>query len=259
MSTLANSFQAVYMLTVRDLKQRSAGSYLGLLWLILQPAFMLLIYTFVFGVVLKVRFENGSTTTNFALYLMAALFPFTAFSEAVDRSTSSLTSNRQLIQRVVFPPVFLPMVVSFSSVVKELISLVLIAIAVVIMGDGLSAWVLLFPLLTLTRLMLNLGVGWVLSILNVFFRDLGQMIGMLMTLLFFGTPIIYPASMVPERWTWVYEFNPFYHLVTAYRAIFVQSSPPDMAFFVVMFVCGAIALFGWLFFRATIERAKDLL
>ncbi|PLY14732.1 MAG: hypothetical protein C0631_09410 [Sedimenticola sp.] len=259
MSQIANYSQAVYLLSARDLKQRSAGSYLGWLWLVLQPAFMLLIYTFVFGVILKVRFQTGSGTGDFALYLMAGLFPFNAFREAADRSTSSLTSNRQLIQRVVFPPVLLPLVVSMTSLVTEIAGLAIVALAVLVMGEGLTPWVLMFPLLMLARFLLNLGVGWVLSVLNVFFRDMNQLIGMLLTLLFFGTPIIYPASLVPEKWVWIYKLNPFYHLVSAYRSIFIEGIPPEVGFYIVLVLSAVIALLGLVFFSKTLDRAKDLL
>ena len=252
-------YQAVYILAAKDLKQRTSGSYLGWLWLMIEPAAMLVIYTFVFGFLLKVRFDSGGGTDNFTLNLMAALIPFTAFREAVERSTSSLTSNRDLIQRVVFPPLLLPVVISVTSLFTELLGLILIVIAVALMGVEVSIWIFMFPLLMLTRLLLNLGIGWLLSILNVFFRDLGQMIGILMTVIFFSTPIIYPSAVVPPDWRWVFELNPFYYLVSAYRAIFIHGSPPESGFYVVMVLSIVVASLGLLFFGKTIDRAKDLL
>ncbi len=251
--------QAVLLLTAREIRQRTTGSVLGWGWLVIQPAFLLAIYTFVFGVVLQVRFVPGGDTLGFALYLMAGLMPYTAFRESVERGANSLTSNRQLLQRVLTPPAVFPVVVTLSSVVTEAIGLGLLLVAVLLLGGGLSFWVLLLPLLILCRLLLSLAVAWLVSTLTVFLRDLGQLLNLLLTLLFFATPILYPVSQVPEGYSLVFELNPFYHLVSAYRAVILEGAAPPAGFYVVLAGAVVLLLLSRRFFDATVDRAKDLL
>ena len=249
----------VWLLTARDLRQRTTGSMLGWVWLLVQPAFLLLVYTFVFGLVLQVRFVPGAGTLSFALYLMAGLMPFMAFRESVERGGKALTANRQLLQRVLTPPSVFPMVVTFSSVVTEAIGLGLLLLVVPWVGEGLTPWVLLLPLVMLARLLISLALAWVMSILTVFVRDLHQLVSLLLTMLFFATPILYPISRVPEGFHWLYVFNPFYHLVAAYRAVIVEGTPPAGGFYLVLGFSLLLVLLARGFFDATIERAKDLL
>lgn len=249
----------VWLLTARNLRQRTTGSILGWVWLLVQPAFLLITYTFVFGVVLQVRFVPGAGTLSFALYLMAGLMPFVAFRESVERGGKALTANRQLLQRVLTPPYVFPMVVALSSVATEAIGLGLLLLAVPFVGEGLTPWVLLLPLVMLARLLLSVALAWLVSILSVFVRDLNQLVSLLLTMLFFATPILYPVSRVPERFHWLFEFNPFYHLVTAYRAVIVEGAPPSAGFYLVLAFGLLLAWLARRFFDATVERAKDLL
>ena len=259
MGQLTQYRQAVWLLIARDLRQRFTGSWLGWLWLLLQPAFLLLVYTFVFGMVLRIRFLPESDTLTFALYLMAGLMPYNGFRESVERGASSLTGSRDLVQRVVFPPLLLPLVVTLSSLVTELVGLLILTAAVWLLTGGLSWWCLLLPVVMLVRLLLSLGVAWLVSILNVFLRDLEHLLGMLLTLLFFATPIIYPASMVPEPYRWVFDYNPFHYLVGAYRAVIIEGRPPDPSFLVLAAGALLLAGFGHWFFRRAVHRARDLL
>ena len=249
----------LWLLTVRDVKQRTMGSALGWVWLLLQPAFLLLTYTFVFGVVLQVQFSPGAGTLSFALYLMAGLMPFMAFRESVERGGKALIANRQLVQRVLTPPSVYPMVVALGSLVTEAIGLGLLVLAVLMIGEGLTPWVLLLPLVIFTRLLLSLALAWLVSILTVFVRDLSQLVNLLLTMLFFATPILYPLSRVPERFQWLFELNPFYHLVSAYRAVIIDGVSPPVGFFWLLLLGVLLVVLAWRFFGATVERAKDLL
>lgn len=235
------------------------GSVLGWVWLLVQPAFLLMIYTFVFGLVLQVRFSPGAGTLSFALYLMAGLMPFMAFRESVERGGKALITNRQLVQRVLTPPLVYPMVVVLGSLVTELIGLGLLLLAVPFFGEGLTPWVLLLPLVMLGRLLLSLAFAWLVSIFTVFVRDLSQFVNLLLTMLFFATPILYPLSRVPERFHWLFELNPFFHLVSAYRAVIIDGAPPPVGFYWVLLLGLLLVLLAWRFFGLTIERAKDLL
>ena len=250
---------ALWLLTLRDLRERVAGTALGLVWLVLQPLFLMVVYTFVFGFLLRVRFQAEGSTVTFALYLMAGLMPYTAFQQSVQRGASSLISNRGLVSKASFPPVLLPVVVAASSVVTELIGLGVLILAVVLIKGEVSPWLPLLPLLVGLRFLFSLGVAWAVSVLSVFFRDLGQLLGLLLTVLLFVTPILYPASVVPESWRWVLEINPLHHLVDAYRNVIIEGTAPDPGVWGVALLALALAWLGYLFFERVVERAKDFL
>lgn len=247
-------------MTTRDLQQQFAGSLLGSFWLILQPLFLLLLYTFVFGLVLRVRFQPDGDTLSFALYLMSGLLPYHNFQDAVQRSTTILTENRDLLQRSQLPGHLLPMVAAMSSVVIETIGLLLLILLTAVLERQISVFLWLLPLLILFRLLITLGLAWLVAVLAVFLRDLRQLLNMLLLALFFATPILYPPQMIPEHWRWVCDWNPFYYLVTAYRTVILEGSYPPIVWLLGLLVF-SLALFvvGLLSFFSLQERAKDLL
>ncbi len=250
---------ALFLLVLRDIKQQTQNSILGVVWLIIQPLSILLVYTFVFGVILKVRFNADTTTETFAIYLIAGLIPFNAFRESLERGANALIDNRSLLERVIFPATYFPLIVSVSALLTEIISLMLLMGAILWIKGSLSWHCLLLPLLIILRFLLSIGMAWILSILTIFVKDTAQIISLLLTLLFFSTPIIYPLSAVPVKWLWLFKLNPFYYLVDAYRHILIEQQLPNIE--LAWFALGAIiiALFGFLFFKATLNTAKDLL
>ncbi|MEJ2619062.1 MAG: ABC transporter permease [Candidatus Thiodiazotropha sp.] len=251
-------WQALRLLVSRDLQQRVTGTVLGLGWLVLNSAFLLAIYTFVFGLVLKVRFTDVGGTGEFAIYLMAALLPFLGFQEGVLRSTSVLSENRDLINKVVFPPILLPLSVVLSSIAVEIIGLaVLVA---VLLWQGILTWTVLFlPILMVARLLLTVGMAWIVSVITVFLRDLSQAMALLLTILMFATPILYPASAVPEAYHWLMDLNPITILVNSYRGILIEGMVPGVAFYLLLFGALIFAALSLFFFDRMIERTKDFL
>jgi ABC-type polysaccharide/polyol phosphate export permease len=250
--------QAVRLLVHRDLQQRTSGTVLGYFWLLLQAIFLLAVYTFVFGSVLGVRFIDGGDTDEYAIYLMAALLPFLGFQEGVTRSATILTENRELISKVVFPPLLLPLSVVLSSLATELIGLFVLAVAIAI-RDTLSWTLVLLPLLLVVRLMMTLSLAWLMSVLTAFLRDLGQAMGMLLTVLMFATPILYPASRVPREWQWILNMNPLTYLVDAYRMVMIEGVPPDGDFYLLAILSFGVMSLSLYLFDHLIERAKDFL
>ena len=243
----------------RDFKIRYSPTLLGVGWTVLQPLILLLLYTFVFSWILKVRLGPEAGTRDFVLYFAAGFFPYLAFSEAIQRGSTSLTDNRSLLNKVIFPAEVLPAVGVLMAAVIEIIGLLLLVVLASFFGVRLSAWLLFLPLIVFLRIVLCLGLVWLVSVLNVFVRDLGQILGLLLLAWMFFTPIFYPADAVPDSLTWLLMLNPLYHVVTAYRAVILEArSPlPALAGLIVwaVFVTG----FGLWFFRRTIERAKDFL
>ena len=133
----------------RDLHSRYAGSVMGIFWSIIHPIITLLIYTFLFSVILKVKLGDQTGMTNFALYLFCGMCPWLAFQDAVQRSTSSIVDNSNLIKNIVFPAKILPLYLSCSSLITGLINLIILTIAILIILKFISPYIIFLPLLTL--------------------------------------------------------------------------------------------------------------
>ncbi len=216
-----------YTLTRREILSRSRGSFGGALWTILNPLLLMATYFFVFGLVLKSRFESDPSPASFALYFLAGMLPWLAFSEAAGRAPFVLIEYRQLIRKLVFPIEMLPVNLVFSGLVGEAFGLVLFTLAFLLIR-GYFPWTLVYlPLLLIPQMIFTVAVCWFLSALGAFLRDLTQIIGFLLTIWFFITPICYPETQVPAAARSLLTRNPIFILVQGYRAIFLQNRAPD--------------------------------
>ena len=211
----------VYELVVRDLVARYRGSVLGFFWTLLNPLLFMAVYTLVFSLILRVGMEH------FAVYLLAGLMPFQWFSNAIFAGTSSITDGGMYVGKTVFAPAILIAVPVLSNLVNFLFSLPIL-LAVVLLSHVTVGWPLLaLPLLLAIQAILTLGILMSLATLNVFFRDLQQLVGVLTMLLMYLTPIVYPLSMVPENYKTAILANPLTSLIAGYQDIFYYNRPPD--------------------------------
>lgn len=209
---------------MRDLRTRYAGSGLGLVWAFLHPILWMALYTAVFAVVLRVPVERGFRT--FPEFLMAGLLPWMAVHEGIARSASVLTDNAVIVKKAVFPLETLVLSVILAAVVNQLVAFLVFGVYVFFLGH-LSPWILLvLPALAL-QILLTYGIGCFAATLTAFVRDAGQAIGILLTVVFFATPIVYPASLVPERYRPFLEANPIAQLVEWYRCAFTLHASPQ--------------------------------
>lgn len=235
-------------MVVRDVRARYAGSGLGLIWAFAHPVLWMLLYTGVFALVLRVPVEAGFA--SFPEFLMAGLLPFMAIQEGIARSASVLVDNGAMVKKTVFPVETLVLSVVLAAVVNELIALFVFAIYVALIGHlQLYSLLLVVPALLL-QILLTFGLGCIAATLTAFVRDTAHAVGILLTVVFYATPIVYPLSMVPERLRPFIEANPLTHLVDLYRRAFTLHAPPDpgsiaylSAFCVLAAVVGA-ALFS---------------
>lgn len=208
----------------RDFQGRYAGSVLGFVWSFVQPLFLLGLYYFVFATVLKIPLY-GERTENFALFLFAGLLPWMAFQEGVSRGTTAVTDNAVLVKKLTFPSEILVLAVALAALLHEGIAAVVFLVAVALLGqlDPVSLpWLAVaLPL----QMALTLGLGFLLASLNVLFRDISQILGMMLMAWFFLTPIVYPMTLVPE-WLqpWI-AANPITVLVSLYRLAFFGGEP----------------------------------
>ena len=237
--------QAIRIFVNRDIRGRYVNSALGLWWAVIQPLALLALYTFVFSSVMRIRLNDSASTSEFALYAFCGLLPWIAMADALTRSSSVLLEQAPLIKKVVFPSEILPVHLVLSALAVELVGLA-VFLVVVMIGGRLPGWSLLaLPAVLALQFFFMTGLAWLLSTLAVYLRDVRQVVGLVLTLWMFLTPIVYPASLVPARFRWVLDVNPMTAIVDAYRATLLDGRMPALiplaifaAMAFVMFVAG---------------------
>lgn len=245
-------------MVVRDVRARYAGSGLGVLWAFALPILWMLLYTGVFSLVLKVPVEAGYA--SFPEFLMAGLLPWMAISEGISRSASCLIDNSAMVKKAVFPLETLVLSVVIAAVVNEVIAFLVYGVYVGLVGHLRWAWLLLaLPALVL-QVLFTFGVGCVAATLTAFLRDTAHAVGIALTVGFYATPIVYPASLVPARWKPLLEANPIAHLVDLYRRAFTLHAAPEPASMAYLTVfCLFVALAGGALFARARPHFADLL
>ena len=215
-------------LVSRDLKVRYKNSILGVLWSWLNPLFMMIVYTIVF--IYMRQSDNGVVpNSDFPVFVLCALLPWNFFAGSLMQSVGSIVDNAALVKKVYFPREILPLSVVLSNLVNFGIALIVLFPMLLIFGIGFTRWLLLLPVIILIQFCFITGVSFVLSTLNVFYRDTKAIMDVAMMAWFFVTPIIYPIDILPRsrqilgltidihRWTRI--LNPMASLVAAYRDV----------------------------------------
>jgi lipopolysaccharide transport system permease protein len=210
----------------RDIVGRYRGSFAGAFWTLLNPLLLMLTYFFVFGVVLQAKFGADPSRSGFALYLLAGMLPWLAFSEAAGRAPWVMIEHRNFVKKLVFAIETLPFTLVVSGLLSEMFGLLLFSAGFFAIRGTLPLSVAWLPVLIVPQVLFAAGVAWFLAALGVFVRDLGQIIGFLLTLWFFLTPICYPESSLPAMAVPLLAKNPIYVLVRGYRAIFLEGHAP---------------------------------
>jgi lipopolysaccharide transport system permease protein len=212
----------------REITARYRGSAAGLLWTILHPLLMMLTYFFVFGIVMKARFGDDPSRAGFVVYFLAGMLPWLALSDPISRAAGMILENRAFVKKLVFPVETLPVSHAVVGLVTEAFALAVFLVLLVATRQAIPATSIWLPALVVPQFLLTLGVCWFLSAIGVLFRDLGQMIGFGMTLLFFLTPICYPESQLPAWAAGPLSLSPVYALVKGYRMILLENQAPAM-------------------------------
>jgi len=213
-------YQNTYMIrnmVIRDIRARYIGSFLGIFWSIIHPLTQLLVYYFVFSVILKVKLGPEYETTNFAIWLVAGLLPWMFFAEVFTRSPGIILEQSSIITKTLFPSEILSLTLIVAAMINHFIGVILFISFLLIFGYGITLNILLIIPFLLATAIFVLGISWMLSALNVFLRDIGQIIGVFVNIWFFLTPIIYPRYLIPENLQFFYGLNPMLYSVEGYR------------------------------------------
>jgi lipopolysaccharide transport system permease protein len=252
----------IRQLTWREVVGRYKGSFVGLGWSFLQPLMMLGVYTFVFSGIFKARWgvESGESNAAFALALFMGLITFSVFSEVANAAPSLVLSNVNYVKKVIFPLEILPLVRLFSALINAVFSLGVLFVGLLLINQSIHWTALLLPLIWLPMALFTLGCGYVLASLGVFVRDMGTLIGIVTTMLFFLTPIFYPMSAVPQQFRIIYRINPLALFVEDSRRVVLWGLAPDWPwFFCGMALSAVMMIAGFVWFMKSKKAFADVL
>lgn len=244
----------------RDILARYRGSFGDALWTFLNPLLLMVTYFFVFGVVLRTRFGADTSRSGYVLYFLAGMLPWLAFSEAVGRAPTIILEYRNFVKKLVFPIETLPVNLVVAGMVTEVFALLIFFVFLLLARGSVPPSVAWLPLLVVPQLLLTVGLAWFFAGLGVFVRDLGQVIGFLLTLWFFLTPICYPEAGLPQEALFVLDKNPMFVLVRGYRAIFLEHHAPEFMPLAVLWVASiAAAILGHAWFYKLRKSFADVI
>lgn len=256
--------QLLWQWTKRQLALRYAGSLLGPVWNLATPLFMLTVYTFVFGIVFKARWQmldpQLDTTQSYAVILFCGMAMYQIFSETVTTSCRCIIDNANLVKKVIFPLVVLPFSQLLAATVTGLVWFALVILAAYCAGFSISSTALLFPLALFPLMAMSVGIGWFVAATTVYLRDIPLLITMLLQALFFMTPIFYPESLVPENIRFVIDINPLTWLCRQFRALLIFGEiPPWQQLACTWLACAAICQLGFVWFTKVKKGFADVL
>jgi lipopolysaccharide transport system permease protein len=263
--TLLRSISAnrrlISSLIKREVVGRYRGSVLGLFWSFFNPMLMLSVYTFVFSIVFKARWAGGSDSkTEFGLVLFAGLLVFNLFSECINRAPGLILSNVNYVKKVIFPLEILPIVGLGSAVFHFLVSLVVWLVFYLIFFGVPPSTILLLPLILMPLVLIILGLSWLLASLGVYLRDVGQVIGMVTTVLMFLSPIFYPIAALPQVYRPYLQISPLTYIIEQTRDLMMWGKGMDWSgWFMWMAISSAIAWLGFAWFQKTRKGFADVL
>ncbi len=263
-SMLASIWRNRYLIkttTVREIQGRYRGSLMGIVWSLLNPLFMLTVYTFVFSEIFKARWHGGSASKGeFALVLFAGLIVFNLFAECLNKAPEIIIGNANYVKKVVYPLEILPVVLLGSAFFNAVISLCVWLAAYFIFFGIPHLTVLYFPLILIPLMIISLGISWFLASLGVFLRDINQFIGLFTTALMFLSPVFYSAEILPENFRKLMYFNPLTAVIEQTRNTLYWGKHPDFEvlgfYWLAAFI---IAWLGFIWFQKTRKGFADVL
>jgi lipopolysaccharide transport system permease protein len=242
--------------TYRLIRARYRQSLLGGIWAILQPAATVAVFSVVF--VLFVPVNTGDIP--YALFSYAAMVPWTLFVTSINDMVDSLVNNMALVTKIYFPREILPVSAVLARLVDFIIASILLVILLVYFKAPISFQGLIFiPLLVLFQVFLALGLGLLGSALNVFYRDVKHIIALGLQLWFYATPIIYPTSLIPDKYLSLYNLNPMAGIINSYRSIFFSQTFPETQLLYSILVSTIIFILGYWFFKKVESRFADVI
>ncbi len=261
MRTLIANRDLMSSMIRREIAGRYRGSVMGLAWSFFNPVLMLSVYTFVFSVVFKARWQGGSDSkTEFALIVFVGLILFNLFAESINRAPSLIVFNVNYVKKVIFPLELLSVISFCSAAFHFLISLLVWIIFFCVFFGMPPLTIVYLPLIIIPMVLYTLGLSWLLASLGVYIRDVAQFINVLMTVLMFLSPIFYPIASLPEQYHLVMNINPLTFVVEQARDVMIFGGQLNWALWLIQLLLSSlIAWLGFAWFQKTRKGFADVL
>ncbi len=260
-ATILGNRQLIAQMSRREVLGRYSGSVMGLTWSALTPLLMLVVYTFVFSVVFKARWgTGGETRTEFALVLFAGLIVHGLLGEVLMRAPTLIINNVNFVKKVVFPLEVLPVVSLVGALFHCFVSVLILLAATLLLSGELQWTVVLLPLVLLPLAVLALGIAWILASVGVFVRDIGQAMGLVVTILLFMSPVFFPVSSLPEQFRPWLMANPLTFIIEQAREVLIWGHLPNLyGLLLYLLAASVVAWGGFYWFQKTRKGFADVL
>jgi len=243
-----------------ELRSKFVRSSLGGLWMILNPLSQVLIFAFVLSAVLSARLPGINNQYAYAIYLMAGTLGWSLFAEIVNRCLTLFIDNGNILKKLVFPKIALPLIVTGSALVNNTLLFIAILLIFGVLGHLPSIALIWLPVLMVINIALALGLGLALGVLNVFMRDIGQIVPVIMQFLYWFTPIVYMTNIIPKEYQHWLVYNPMIPIITGYQNVLLYNREPEWAGLGVIALIAIVLLaFSLLLFRKASPEMVDQL
>lgn len=257
MNKITNVFQhkdLLINLTMKELKLKYKNSIIGFLWSFLHPILLLVVYTFAFKLIIRIQIEN------FPIFVFCGLLPWMFISGAISLSANSIINSENLVKKVYFPRVIIPLSVILSNFISMLINFIVLFAGLGFFGLGLTPALFFLPLLLIPTLFFTIGLGVLFASLTVKYRDLSHLIEILFMVWFYLTPIIYKLSMIPEPYNMYIEANPITKIIEMFRTVIIDGKIPLAEdYWIALIYSGVFLIIGlFVFFKREKGLVEEL-
>lgn len=249
-------FSSIY----NEFRAKFIRSRLGSAWIVLNPLLQVVMFAFVLSAVLSSKLPGIDNRYAYAIYLTAGMLGWNLFAEIVGRCLTIFMDNANLIKKMAFPKITLPLIVTGSAAVNSILLFISILLIFGLLGHFPGTSLLWVLPLTLLTILFSVGIGLFFGILNVFIRDIGQVVPIVLQFWFWFTPVVYPTSIIPQRFEPWLAMNPMYHIIEGYHTVLFTGQPPALkALSVVLLFSLVILAFSLFFFRKASPEMVDVL
>jgi lipopolysaccharide transport system permease protein len=246
--------ELIYTFALRDIKVRYKQTALGAAWAIIQPLFAMVVFTVIFGGLAKIPSEG----IPYPLFSYAALLPWTLFSEGITRSTSSMITNSNIMTKVYFPRLIMPISGILSPIVDFMVSFIILIGLILYYGRTPTINIIWLPIFLLLVLAASLGVGLWLSALNVQYRDFQYTIPFIIQIWLYSSPVVYASTLVPDKYRLIYGLNPMAGAIEGFRWALLGTEPPSSMIYVSALMVIIILVSGMHYFKRMEKTYADV-
>ena len=236
--------ELIWALALKELTIRYKRSVLGFLWALLNPMLLMLVMTVVFSTIMQAGIQH------YAVFILSALVPWTFFSQALTYGVESIVGNADLIKKVPVPKIVFPLAAVVSNMINLLLSLIPLVLIVLVMQHPLAWQWIFLPIYIVALSLFALGCSLFFATANVYYRDVSHIVQIVMNVWFYLTPILYPITLFPERFRWLFKFNPIIYVMNDFRMSVYYGMVPTLWSVAASFVCAFLAFgIGYAVFR----------